>query len=216
MRDEAGVWTLELNEADQAAIERSHPSYLDALPRYLTALDAAFQRAREKSEFNFLLSIFAIRGMQDAGWDPYETTVKAIDAIRRIHSSEIDVEANEHLRLWLYGHIMEASEPYDALLLQVAEHGEEVARLRIAARAEHAHEALGRRPGGAAERLEADRGVDVVAQHGLPGLEVALEHGLPEISRQRHLNIGLRCPTTRPGWSEVWPHKSFGPTFTQT
>ena len=69
-RGENGVWTVELADSDQEAIEQSHPSYLDALPQYLTALDPAFTRARDHSEFNFLLSIFAIRGMQDAGWDP--------------------------------------------------------------------------------------------------------------------------------------------------
>ncbi len=66
-RDENGVWTVELNEVDQETIEQSHPSYFDALPRYLTAFDPAFEHAREASEFNFLLSIFAVRGMQDAG-----------------------------------------------------------------------------------------------------------------------------------------------------
>jgi hypothetical protein len=40
--------------------------------------------------------------------------------------------------------------------LQVADHGEQVARLRIAARLEHAHQALGRRASGATEFLETD------------------------------------------------------------
>ncbi len=125
-RNEQGVWTVEFDDADQEAIERSHPSYYDALPRYLTALEPAFERAKEASEFNFLLSIFAVRGMQDAGWDPYETTVRAIDAIRTLHQREIDGETSRHLGLWLYGHIMEASEPYEFLgnLIDVAVGGQ--------------------------------------------------------------------------------------------
>ncbi len=121
-RDENGVWTVELNEVDQETIEQSHPSYFDALPRYLTAFDPAFEHAREASEFNFLLSIFAVRGMQDAGWEPYETTVRAIGAVRAIHQGEIDLEGSRHLGLWLYGHILEASEPYEFLgnLIDVA------------------------------------------------------------------------------------------------
>lgn len=103
-----------IEDADREVAESSHPSYFEALPRYLTALDPAFERAREVSEFNFLLSIFAVRGMQDAGWDPYETTVRAIGAIRDVHR-QIDGEANRHLALWLYGHIVEASEPYEFL-----------------------------------------------------------------------------------------------------
>jgi hypothetical protein len=78
-----------------------------------------------------------------------------------------------------------------ALLLQVAEHGEEVARLRIAARTEHAHEALGRRAGGAAERLEADRRIDVVAQDGLAGLEVAFQHARHRFLQKRLAEVGI-------------------------
>lgn len=120
-RDENGVWTVEFDEAEKEKSEQSHPSYFEALPRYLTALDPAFERARRTSEFNFLCSLFAVREMQDAGWDPYETTVRAIKAIREVHG-QVKGEANRHLALWLYGHIMEASEPYEFLanLIDVA------------------------------------------------------------------------------------------------
>ena len=53
--------------------------------------------------------------MQDAGWDPYESTQRAIGAMQKINNGEIDGEASRHLGLWLYGHIMEASEPYEFL-----------------------------------------------------------------------------------------------------
>ncbi len=125
-RDENGIWTMEIDNTDQVADDHSHPSYFEALPRYLTALDPAFVRASEVSEFNFLSSIFAIRGMQDAGWDPYETTLRAIAAIKAIHDGKIEGEASRHLGLWLYGHIMEASEPYEFLanLIGVAAGGQ--------------------------------------------------------------------------------------------
>ncbi len=58
-RDENGVWTVEIDKTDQVAADHSHPSYFEALPRYLTVLDPAFIRASEVSEFNFLSSIFA-------------------------------------------------------------------------------------------------------------------------------------------------------------
>ena len=124
-RNENGIWTLEIDDGDLLSGDDSHPSYIDALPRYLTALEPAFARAQEASEFSFLSSIFAIRGMQDAGWDPYETTVRAIAAIKAIHDNNIDGEGNRHLGLWLYGHIMEASEPYEFLgnLIDVASGG---------------------------------------------------------------------------------------------
>ncbi|GGX95747.1 hypothetical protein GCM10007160_24210 [Litchfieldella qijiaojingensis] len=118
------MWSLELTEADREVAEASHAAYLDALPRYCTALDPIFQRARDASEFNFLMSLFAIRGMQDAGWDPYETTVRAIESVRAVYN-DLEGDAARHLLLWIYGHIMEASEPYELLanLLDVSEGG---------------------------------------------------------------------------------------------
>lgn len=119
-RDETGIWTLEIVDEDRAVVDHSHSSYLEALPRYLTAIDPVFVRAREVSEFNFLSSIFAVRGMQDAGWDPYETTQRAIATIKALHDGKIEGEAGRHLALWLYGHIVEASEPYEFLANLVA------------------------------------------------------------------------------------------------
>jgi hypothetical protein len=53
-------------------------------------------------------------------------------------------------------------------LLQVADDAEEVAGLRIAARAEHADEALRLRAGRLAKLLEADGRFDVIARIALP------------------------------------------------
>ncbi|UUX51599.1 hypothetical protein NUH88_07845 [Nisaea acidiphila] len=119
-RAETGIWTLEIIDGEQVIFESSHPSYLEALPRYLTAIDPVFVRAREVSEFNFLSSIFAVRRMQDAGWDPYETTQGAIAAIRSLRNGKMEGEVGRHLTLWLYGHIVEASEPYEFLANLIA------------------------------------------------------------------------------------------------
>ena len=59
------------------------------------------------------------------------------------------------------------------LLLRVADDAEEIAALRIAARAEHADEALRLRPRRLAKLLEADRRLDVVAQNRLAGVDIA-------------------------------------------
>jgi hypothetical protein len=55
------------------------------------------------------------------------------------------------------------------LFLQVADDAEEIASLWIAARAEHANEALRLRAGRLAKLLEADRRLDLVAQDRLAG-----------------------------------------------
>lgn len=74
---------------------------------------------------------------------------------------------------------------FDAsLLLQVADHAEKVPRLRIAARAEHANEALGRRVRRFAQLLKADRRLDVVAQDRLPGVHIPGKHRLNAFAQQ--------------------------------
>ncbi len=85
---------------------------------------------------------------------------------------------------------------------------EEIARLRIAAWAEHAHQAFRRAVRPTTQFLEADRRVDVIAKERLPGIEISGEktfnafpqklravlrirsearlHRLFELPRQRH------------------------------
>ncbi len=72
------------------------------------------------------------------------------------------------------GHV----KPDARLLLQSADDAEEVARLRVAARAEHADQAFGGRAGGLRELLEADGGLDVIAQDGFAGVDVAGQQGV--------------------------------------
>ncbi len=63
-----------------------------------------------------------------------------------------------------------------SLLLQVADHAEEISCLRVTARAEHADKTLGRRIGRLGKLLEADCRLDVVAHDGLAGFKIAAEH----------------------------------------
>jgi hypothetical protein len=79
----------------------------------LTALDPVFERAQSKNEFEFILSLLAVRGLQDAGWSPYETSLEAIDSMVALHNETSDFKTGRHLKLWIYGHIVEASEPYE-------------------------------------------------------------------------------------------------------
>lgn len=121
VRDDSGVWAFASNDSDKEIVDDSHASYIEALPRYLTAMDSAFERARGQSEANFIWSILAVRSISDAGWDPYETTVSALAAIRSACRS-LSGDVARHLFLWVYGHAVEASEPYELLanLIDVA------------------------------------------------------------------------------------------------
>ena len=60
IRDDDRNYRLELAEAEGGA-ERFPQSYAEALPRYLTALDRAFARAREASEFWFILALLRVK-----------------------------------------------------------------------------------------------------------------------------------------------------------
>lgn len=86
--------------------------YKESVVHYLNYLDPLFEKARKTSEWDFVLTLLRVRGVQDAGWDPYENSLEVVDAVmdmeRRLRG---DVKLN--IFLWLYGHIIEASEPYE-------------------------------------------------------------------------------------------------------
>jgi len=54
-------------------------------------------------------------GFRTPGGTPFETTLTAISAIQRVAESLTDFFAQRHLHLWIYGHIVEASEPFEIL-----------------------------------------------------------------------------------------------------
>src|SRR5262245_4385071 len=104
--------------------------------------------------------------------------------------------------------------------LEVVDDLEEIARLRVATRTQHAHQAL-RGPFCAATKLlESDRRVDVVAKYCLPSVDIPREkaldtftqellpvlairskarlHRFLEFSRQRHLTSPVPCASCSP------------------
>jgi hypothetical protein len=113
-RDANGVWEVISEDGD-------HATFIEWLGRFFNALDPFFARAKEASEFDFILCLLRIHGMGESGWDPYETTLRAIPKIADVWKTA-DSELSKHIGLWLYGHIMEASEPYERLanFIQVA------------------------------------------------------------------------------------------------
>lgn len=125
-RDDSGVWRLERDEGDGA----ENAFFDEPFQRYLTAFDPAFTKALDRCESEFVKALVRVGSLQDAGWDPYETTLRAIPAIRELHALIPDGEWSEfekarHLQLWTYGHIIEASEPYAILadMLHIAAGG---------------------------------------------------------------------------------------------
>lgn len=62
------------------------------------------------------MTLFRFRGIQPIGFDPYETTLRAIPALIGVHDEIGNQDAARHLELWIYGHIIEASEAYEILM----------------------------------------------------------------------------------------------------
>ena len=102
-----------------------NPVYRDSLLKYLKCIGPLFEKTRSKSEFEFILTLLRVRGIQDAGWDPWETTLKVFNNMARLAKKTRDFEKQRNLSLWLYGHIIEASQPYEitANLITIIEGG---------------------------------------------------------------------------------------------
>lgn len=90
--------------------------YCDALLCYLNILDAAYCRVLNISEFELVSSLIRMRGVEGPGWDPFESTKQTVRSVRQAISSVPTFEAERTLQLWLYGHIVEASEHYEILM----------------------------------------------------------------------------------------------------
>ena len=109
LRDSDGKWKF------QATPRRFNPTYVDSLMKHLNAFSPLFDKAKNTCEFEFILTLLRVRGSQDRGWDPFENTRKVFACISGLRKKTRDSETRLHLSLWLYGHIVEASEPYETL-----------------------------------------------------------------------------------------------------
>lgn len=118
-RDENGIWTSRLNESE---VGRINPLYAEAMPRYLTIFDEIFTTAKRMNELEFLFCLFRVKGVENAGWDPYQTTLESMPALLDGANTIQNDTAARHLQLWIYGYIVGASDPYEMIanLLEVA------------------------------------------------------------------------------------------------
>lgn len=143
-----------------------HYAYVEALPRYINYLYPLFERAKNQSEFEFIHSLLRVKGIGDLIYDPFETTKSAIRGITQIHHQTDDFYTARHLQLWIYCHILEASEPYEILynLLDILNGG----RFRIDCFPSHPNG----RPQSPSEKISAIENLSDTA--GLPELSTPL------------------------------------------
>lgn len=114
-RSEDGTWEITEDWRKQPSLYSGPAVFWEVLPQYLTAIDKLFLSAQRTCEFEFILALLGVRGVQDPGWDPYETTLACISSVVDLHQKNPKHTAGPHITLWLYGHIVEASEPYEIL-----------------------------------------------------------------------------------------------------
>ena len=85
--------------------------YSEKLIEYINLLFPIFHKAKNVSEFEFIFSLLGFRGLQGPGWDTFDNTIQIFDSIESIEIKDEFSKINFHL--WVYGHIIEASEPYE-------------------------------------------------------------------------------------------------------
>ncbi len=121
-RDAHGVWTVELTSEESETYERWQDDYRQAIPRYLTAFDRVFTKARQVNEFEFLLCLLRVKGLDSAGWDSYPSIKEAFTSAYALHHTAATFQTKRFLETSLYQHILEASHQYELLanLINVA------------------------------------------------------------------------------------------------
>jgi len=89
------------------------PIYRDSAIMYMNNFSPLFEEAKIKSEFEFILTLLRFRGKQNEGPDTWENTRSVINSLMKLMRKIKDYETRRYLSLWLYCHIVEASEPYE-------------------------------------------------------------------------------------------------------
>lgn len=108
-RDDNGKWEV-------TGAKNTHASYLPALEKYLNILEPFFSQAKQKCEFEFILTLLRVTGVAGPGRDTFETLKKAHKTFYKISKGfRNDNFIVTQYSLLLYGLILEASEPYELL-----------------------------------------------------------------------------------------------------
>ena len=94
-----------------AKIVDNYPEYLRS---YIDIFEPIFKKAFETSQFNLIMSLLAIRGSSDTGWEPYENTEDVFEEIYK-QQKKFKHSLQTNINLWLYVHLVECSEHYELL-----------------------------------------------------------------------------------------------------
>jgi len=92
--------------------------------KYLEVFEPLFEAAEKVSEFDVILALLGIRGVQASGWDPFENTESVVEDLQK-HQARLRHSVKANVNLWAYAHVIESSENYElvANLLEIAQGG---------------------------------------------------------------------------------------------
>jgi hypothetical protein len=78
-------------------------------------LRALFEAAKDVDEFEFGCTLLRVRGMEDAGWDPFVETAHLVEDLMGLSVGPLRVHARVRLGLLLYSHLTEVDAIYSML-----------------------------------------------------------------------------------------------------
>lgn len=115
--DKDGIWKA------SHKVKYEDFKYQESFLKYLNLLDPIFNKAKQTNEFEFICTLVKVQGFRDSGWDPFENLEQLNKYFWRIASSRLEDNLKANQALFLYGLILEASDPYEALanLLNIIE-----------------------------------------------------------------------------------------------
>jgi hypothetical protein len=89
-------------------------NYQKAVEDYVTLWNELFEKAQEADEFQFIFALLRVRGIVYPGWDTFENTIDAFEGTMKA-ARKVDGTRRLNILLWLYGHIVEASDHYEII-----------------------------------------------------------------------------------------------------
>jgi hypothetical protein len=89
-------------------------NYAQFVEEYMAVFEPLFEKAHEVSEFNLIMSLLAIRGVSDDGWNPYENTEDVFEEVYK-QQGKFRGSLGFNINLWMYLHLIECSEHYEII-----------------------------------------------------------------------------------------------------
>ncbi|MCA9331870.1 hypothetical protein KC968_02940 [Candidatus Saccharibacteria bacterium] len=89
-------------------------NYSEFVEEYMAIFEPLFEKAFEVSEFNLIMTMLAVRGVSDDGWNPFENTEDTFEEVYK-QQNKFRGSLGFNINLWMYLHLIECSEHYEII-----------------------------------------------------------------------------------------------------